>query len=61
MLHRLQSDELWFFHHGQPLEIIFIQEWTMNRVILGNAFEKGEISSDQDFSQYVARSENKGR
>jgi uncharacterized protein len=43
MLHRLQSDELWFFHHGQPLEIVFIQDGQLNRIILGNAFEKGEI------------------
>jgi predicted cupin superfamily sugar epimerase len=43
MLHRIQSDELWFFHHGQPLEIVFIQDRQLNRVILGNAVEKGEI------------------
>jgi len=23
--HRIQSDELWFFHQGQPLEIVSIQ------------------------------------
>ena len=25
LFHRIQSDELWFFHLGQPLEIILIQ------------------------------------
>jgi uncharacterized protein len=41
--HRIQSDELWFFHQGQPLEIVFIQDGQLNKIILGNNVEKGEV------------------
>src|SRR6188768_1465269 len=41
--HRIQSDELWFYHLGQPLEIVSIQEGKLISVILGNAIENGEI------------------
>ena len=42
-LHRIQSDELWFFHQGQPLEIVSFQNGKLVSIILGNAVEKGEI------------------
>ena len=41
--HRIQSDELWFFHQGQPLEIVSIQNGELVSVVLGNDVEKGEI------------------
>src|SRR5688572_26669780 len=41
--HRIQSDELWFFHQGEPLEIVSILEGKLVSVILGNAVEKGEV------------------
>ncbi len=43
LFHRIQSDELWFFHQGEPLEIVFIKEGVLNSIILGNSFEKGEV------------------
>ena len=41
--HRIQSDELWFFHQGEPLEIVFVKEGVLNSIILGNSFENGEV------------------
>jgi len=41
--HRIQSDELWFFHQGDALEIVFIQDGKLNTIILGNRFEEGEV------------------
>lgn len=41
--HRIKSDELWFFHQGQPLEIVSVQEGQLVTLILGNNFENGEV------------------
>lgn len=41
--HRLDSDEMWFFHQGNPLEIVTIKDGIFERYILGNDIEKGEI------------------
>lgn len=41
--HRIKSDELWFFHQGEPLEIVFIKDGKLHTVILGNSLEKGEV------------------
>ena len=41
--HRIKSDELWFFHQGEPLEIVMIQNGQIISIILGNNIEKGEI------------------
>lgn len=41
-LHRIQSDELWFFHAGQALEIFYIDEGSLKFVILGNDIANGE-------------------
>lgn len=41
--HRIKSDELWFFHQGQPLEIIAILNDTIHTILLGNDLEKGEV------------------
>ena len=42
-LHRIQSDELWFFHQGEPLEIVSIQEGKLVSTVLGNDVSNGEI------------------
>ena len=42
LFHRIQSDELWFFHQGESLEIIVIEDNQFNKIILGNDIEKGE-------------------
>lgn len=41
--HRIQSDELWFFHQGEPLEILSIQNGELVSTILGNNIEEGEL------------------
>jgi uncharacterized protein len=41
--HRIQSDELWFFHHGEPLEIVYIQNGKINTVLLGTNLQAGEL------------------
>lgn len=40
--HKIESDELWFFHQGNPLEIISIQNNNIVTTILGNDIENGE-------------------
>ncbi|MDO9255299.1 MAG: cupin domain-containing protein [Bacteroidales bacterium] len=41
--HRIQSDELWFFHQGQPLEICVILGDQLFIIHLGNEIDKGEV------------------
>jgi predicted cupin superfamily sugar epimerase len=41
--HRIKSDELWFFHSGEPLEILSIRGGEIHSIILGTQMEKGEI------------------
>lgn len=41
--HRIASDELWFFHQGNPLEILSIQNGQLIKTVLGNNFENGEV------------------
>ena len=42
-LHRLRSDELWFFHAGSPIKLIYIDtEGKKYTHILGNNHEKAE-------------------
>jgi uncharacterized protein len=42
-MHRLKSDELWFFHFGSPLKVILIDpEGKKHTKILGNNPEKAE-------------------
>jgi predicted cupin superfamily sugar epimerase len=41
--HRIQSDELWFFHQGQPMEIKIIQDSQLTTIHLGNDLENGEV------------------
>lgn len=40
--HRIQSDELWFFHLGQPLEIYYILGNEIKTVTLGNNIQNGD-------------------
>lgn len=41
--HRIKSDEFWFFHQGNPIEILVIDNGHINSIILGNDIEKGEL------------------
>ncbi|GAA4373350.1 cupin domain-containing protein [Hymenobacter koreensis] len=41
--HRIKSDELWFFHQGQPLEIILLLDGQATIVTLGNDFAAAEV------------------
>lgn len=41
--HRIQSDELWFFHIGEPVEIHVIQKNTLHTIVLGNDLLKGHV------------------
>lgn len=43
LFHRIQSDELWFFHQGQALEINVIRDNQLDTILLGNDIEKGEV------------------
>lgn len=40
--HRIASDELWFYHQGQPLEIVSIREGQLHTVRLGSNLAHGE-------------------
>jgi predicted cupin superfamily sugar epimerase len=42
-LHRIQSDELWFFHQGEPLEIVMIKDGISSSIVLGNNLQNGEV------------------
>lgn len=41
--HRIQSDELWFFHLGQALEIFYIAQGEIKTITLGNDIRSGEV------------------
>lgn len=43
LFHRLKSDEQWFFHQGEALEIIFIKDGILNTIILGTRLDNGEV------------------
>ena len=43
LFHRIRSDELWFFHLGEPLEIILIERKKLTTITLGNDFEQDEF------------------
>jgi len=40
--HRLKSDELWFFHVGSPVEVVFLTINGTESHVLGADFDKGE-------------------
>jgi predicted cupin superfamily sugar epimerase len=41
--HRIQSDEMWFFHLGLAIEIMAIQNDQIVIYVLGSNFEEGEL------------------
>lgn len=41
--HRIQSDELWFFHQGQPLEVLLLQSGQLTILTLGHDVAQGEL------------------
>ncbi len=41
-LHRIKSDELWFFHEGATLEIICLSEEGLSTILLGKNSAAGE-------------------
>jgi predicted cupin superfamily sugar epimerase len=41
--HRIQSDESWFFHQGECLEIVSLQNGELATTWLGNNIEQGEV------------------
>lgn len=43
MFHRIQSDELWFFHQGSAIEIVLIENRILKTILLGNKLENGEM------------------
>lgn len=43
--HRIQSDELWFFHLGQVIEIVYISGNQIKSITLGNNLLSGELLS----------------
>lgn len=41
--HRIKSDESWFFHQGDCLEIVSLRDGELQTTWLGNNIEQGEI------------------
>ena len=41
--HRIESDETWFFHSGETLEVLMIEDGELMTVLLGNNLSKGEM------------------
>lgn len=41
--HRIQSDELWYFHQGTTLEILYFEGQELKRIYLGNDIDSGEV------------------
>jgi hypothetical protein len=41
--HRIKSDELWFFHQGQPIEILYFENAVLHTIQLGNDFQLGQV------------------
>ena len=58
VLHRIQSDELWFFHQGEPLEIIYIKDSQLVTIVLGNAVDKGGNTTSNSSGKFLVCSKN---
>jgi predicted cupin superfamily sugar epimerase len=41
--HRIKSDEAWFFHQGESIEIVILDDGKLQTIVLGNNLEKGEV------------------
>lgn len=42
-LHQIKSDETWFFHTGNPVEVVVLKDGNVLLITLGSAIEKGEV------------------
>jgi len=42
-LHRIKSDEQWYFHVGETLEIIILNKGKLSILLLGTNMENGEV------------------
>lgn len=42
--HRIKSDELWFFHQGEPIEILYFENSELHTIQLGNDFHLGQVA-----------------
>jgi uncharacterized protein len=43
MLHRLKSDEIWYFHYGSPVLVHIFSETDYKKYFLGNEFKSGQV------------------
>ncbi len=41
--HRIKSDEFWFFHQGNPIELLIIDDGELKSMVIGNNLDKGEL------------------
>jgi len=41
--HRIKSDEAWFFHQGEAIEIFVLHDGKLQTIDLGNNIENGEV------------------
>lgn len=41
--HRISSDELWFHHQGEAIEILLLHYNRLDTLLIGNDLEKGEL------------------
>jgi predicted cupin superfamily sugar epimerase len=41
--HRIKSDEAWFYHQGESIEIVILHGGKLQTIDLGNNIEKGEV------------------
>jgi len=41
--HKIKSDELWFYHQGETLEILLIENGELRSIFLGNNVTAGEV------------------
>lgn len=42
--HRIKSEELWFFHQGEPIEILYFENAVLHTIQLGNDFQLGQVA-----------------
>jgi len=42
--HRIKSDELWFFHQGEAIEILYFENSELHTIQLGNDFHLGQVA-----------------
>lgn len=42
-LHKIKSDEIWFYHAGFPIEVLVLHKQYLHIVTLGSDIDKGEV------------------